>query len=176
MPDLKQTRSRLMVVIGAMVVIDVVAVAMLLTPLAGSEQLRQQEMNQLWISLKARESAPWRGLDKKIPQAQKQISDFYRDRFPDTYSAISTSLDKVSGESGARVSGEKFAQKDAGIDGLQRVEIAAEVSGDYLQLVRFVNALERNKLFFMVDDLQLGNEQNGIVKLQIKLETYLRTT
>ena len=64
MPDLKQTRSRLMVVIGAMVVIDVVAVAMLLTPLAGSEQLRQQEMNQLWLSLKARESAPWRGLDK----------------------------------------------------------------------------------------------------------------
>ena len=59
---------------------------------------------------------------------------------------------------------------------MQRVEIAAEVSGDYLQLVRFVNALERNKLFFMVDDLQLGNEQNGIVKLQIKLETYLRTT
>jgi len=56
------------------------------------------------------------------------------------------------------------------------VEIAAEVSGDYLQLVRFVNALERNKIFFMVDELELGNEQSGTVKLQIKLETYLRTT
>ena len=53
---------------------------------------------------------------------------------------------------------------------------AAEVSGDYLQLVRFVNALERNKIFFMVDELELGNEQSGTVKLQIKLETYLRTT
>lgn len=176
MPDLKKTRSHVMVAIGAMVVVDVIAITMLLTPLAGSEQLRQQEMNQLWVSLKARESAPWRGLDKKIPQAQKQIADFYHERFPDTYSAISTSLDKVGAESGARVSGEKFSQKETEIDGLQRVEIAADVSGDYLQLVRFVNALERNKLFFMVDDLELGNEQNGIVKLQIKLETYLRTT
>jgi type IV pilus assembly protein PilO len=75
-----------------------------------------------------------------------------------------------------RVFGKKFTEKDPGIDGLQRVEIAAEVSGDYLQLVRFVNALERNKLFFIVDNLELENEQSGNVKLQIKLETYLRTT
>jgi type IV pilus assembly protein PilO len=55
------------------------------------------------------------------------------------------------------------------------VEVEAELSGDYLQLVRFINALERNRLFFIVDDLQLGSEQNGIVKLQIKVETYLRS-
>lgn len=176
MADLKQTRNRLTVIIAALVVVDAIAIAMLLTPIAGSEQSRQQEMSQLWVNLKKREAAPWRGLDKKIPQAQKQIADFYRDRFPDTYSSISTTLDKVSAESGARVSGEKFSQKEADIEGLQRVEISSEVSGDYLQLVRFINGLERSKLFFMVDDLELGNEQNGVVKLQIKMETYLRTT
>ncbi len=52
----------------------------------------------------------------------------------------------------------------------------AQLSGNYLQLIRFINALERNQLFFIVDDLELGGEQNGIVRLQIKLETYLRTT
>jgi type IV pilus assembly protein PilO len=176
MPDLKKTRSRLMVVAAALVVVDIAAAAMLLTPFAGSEISRQEEMNRLWLSLKTRESAPWRGLDKKIPKAQQQIADFYRERFPNAYSSISTNLDKVSSESGVRVSGERFTEKDPGIDGLQRVEIAAEVSGDYLQLVRFVNALERNKLFFIVDNLELENEQSGNVKLQIKLETYLRTT
>jgi type IV pilus assembly protein PilO len=176
MPDLKKTRSRLMIVAAALVVVDIGAAAILLTPVAGSERSRQDEMNQLWLSLKTRESAPWRGLDKKIPKAQQQIADFYRERFPDAYSSISTNLDKVSAESGVRVSGEKFAEKDPGIDGLQRVEISADVSGDYLQLVRFVNALERNRLFFIVDNLELGSEQSGIVKLQIKLETYLRTT
>jgi type IV pilus assembly protein PilO len=176
MPDLKKTRSRMVIVAMALVVVDIAAAAMLLTPLAGSERSRQEEMNQLWLSLKGRESAPWRGLDKKIPKAQQQIADFYSNRFPGAYSSISTSLDKVSAESGVRVSGERFTQKDPGIEGLQRVEIAADVSGDYLQLVRFVNALERNKLFFIVDDLALASEQNGNVKLQIKLETYLRTT
>ncbi len=69
----------------------------------------------------------------------------------------------------------KYAPKDAGVEGLERMEIEADVSGDYVQLVRFINALERNRLFFIVNDLELGNEQNGVVKLQIKVETYLRT-
>jgi hypothetical protein len=60
------------------------------------------------------------------------------------------------------------------VDGLQLVEIEADVSGDYLPLVRFINSLERNRIFFTVDDLELAGEQSGTVKLQIKLETYLR--
>ena len=43
-------------------------------------------------------------------------------------------------------------------------------------VARFINALERNKLFFIVDGVQLGSEQSGGVKLQIKVETYSRTT
>lgn len=176
MPDLRKTRSHLMIAVVGLVVLDIIAVAMLLTPIAGSGSSRLQEMTQLALALKRKQSAPWRGLDKKIPVARQQIADFYDDRLPTTYSSISTNLDKVGSETGVRVSGEKFNQKESGIEGVDRVEIAAEVSGDYLQLVRFINALERNKLFFIVDDLQLGNQQGGAVKLQIKLETYLRTT
>jgi type IV pilus assembly protein PilO len=40
--------------------------------------------------------------------------------------------------------------------------------------VRFINALERDKLFFIVDSVELGGEQGGQVKLGMKLETYLR--
>jgi type IV pilus assembly protein PilO len=176
MPDLKQTRNRFKVAIATLVLLDIAAIAVLLTPLAGSQETRQQELRQLWLTLKGRESAPWRGLDRKIPQAKRQIDDFYRQRFPDEYSAISADLGKVASETGVRMSAGKYSQKDSGIEGLQRVEVEAQLSGNYLQLVRFINTLERNQLFFIVDDLQLGGEQNGIVRLQIKLETYLRTT
>jgi len=176
MPDLKQTRSRLTVIAAALVVVDLVCVAMLVTPIAGSENTRQDEMSQLWASLKTRERAPLRGIDKKIPEARKQIGYFYRERLPEAYSVISTTLDKVGAESGVKVTGERYTEKDAEIEGLQRVEISADVSGDYLPLVRFINGLERSKLFFMVDGLQLGSEQGGVIKLQITLETYLRTT
>jgi type IV pilus assembly protein PilO len=172
--DLKQARNRVKIAIAALVVVDIVAAVLLLTPLAGSQESRQQELRQLWLELKSKESAPWRGLDKKIPLAQRQIDDFYRDRFPAENSAISTDLGKVAAATGVRMSAVKYKEKDTAIDGLQRVEVEADLSGDYLQLVRFINALERNRLFFIVDDLQLGGEQGGIVRLQIKLETYLR--
>ncbi len=176
MPDLKQTRSRLTVIAAAVVVVDLVCVAMLVTPIAGSESTRQDEMSQLWATVKASERAPFRGMDKKIPVARKEIGDFYRDRLPDAYSVISTNLDKVGAESGVKVSGERYTEKEADVEGLQRVEISADVSGDYLPVVRFINGLERSKLFFMVDGLELGSEQGGVIRLQITLETYLRTT
>jgi type IV pilus assembly protein PilO len=175
MADVKQMRNRLKIAIAALVLVDVAAIAMLMTPVAGSAEARQQELQQSWLQLKTRESAPWRGLDKKIPVAQKQIEDFYRDRFPSEDSAISADLGKLASENGVRLSAVKYEQKDSGLDGLERMEIDADVSGDYVQLVRFINALERNRLFFLVDDLELGNEQQGNVKLQIKAETYLRS-
>ncbi|HZQ18550.1 MAG TPA: hypothetical protein VFA90_07490 [Terriglobales bacterium] len=176
MPDLKKTRNRLKIVAGAFVLIDAVAVAMLMTPLAGMREARQRELHQLWQQLKAREYAPWRGLDKKIPRAKEQIDDFYQQRFPAEESSISDNLGRLAAQTGVRVTGEKYQVKDAQIEGLQPVEIAASCSGDYLQLVRFINALERNKLFFLVNGVDLGNETNGVVSLQIKIQTYLRST
>jgi hypothetical protein len=40
--------------------------------------------------------------------------------------------------------------------------------------MRFINALERDKTFFIVNSVVLGDAQGGSVKLQLKLETYLR--
>ena len=175
MADLRQTRNQLRIAIAALVLVDILALVVLFTPLGGSAEARQAEMSRLNFERKQRATAPWRGLDKKIPLAQKEIDDFYRDRLPGEDSAISADLGKLASETGVKVSSVKYTTKDAGIDGLQKIEIAADLSGDYLQLMRFVNALERNKLFFLVDDVELGSEQNGIVKLQIELETYLRT-
>jgi type IV pilus assembly protein PilO len=175
MPDLRQMRNRVKIGIAALVLVDVAAIAMLMTPVAGSAEARQQELQQSWLQLKSRESAPWRGLDKKIPLAQHQIEDFYHDRFPAEDSSIAADLGKLASETGVRMSAERYTHKDSEVEGLQRVEIEADLSGDYLQLVRFINALERNRLFFIVDNLELGSEQNGVVKLQIKVETYLRT-
>jgi type IV pilus assembly protein PilO len=174
MPDLRKARSKLQVAVGALLILDLAAVVLLLTPYAGSEASRQQQMRRLWLDLKSRETAPWRGLDKKIPQAKQEIADFYHDRFPSGYSDISNSVDKIASESGVKISSEKYDQKDTDLEAVQRVEVQADVSGDYLQLVRFINTLERSKLFFIVKDLQLAGEQSGQVKLQIKFETYLR--
>jgi len=176
MPDLRQTRNRLKAVIAALAVVDVLALVVLFTPLGGSQEARQQQLAQLNQERKARAAAPWRGIDKKIPQAKQQIEDFYRDRFANEDSAVSAELSRVAAETGVRMSSVKYKTDDSEIEGLQKKEVEADLSGDYLQIAKFINALERNKLFFIVDAVQLGSEQSGAVKLQIKVETYLRTT
>lgn len=175
MPDLKKTRRALWIVVGALLVVDAVAVVALVTPLAGAASVRLEELAQLRTDLQQHRQAPWRGLDRKVPEARQQIQDFYQDRFPGGYSMISGDLNRIAGECGVRILSEKYEQKEVALQGLQRVEIEADVAGDYLQLVKFINSMERNKLFFVINDLGLAGEQSGTVKLQMKMETYLRT-
>jgi hypothetical protein len=54
------------------------------------------------------------------------------------------------------------------------VEIQGSFSGDYLQLVRFINTLERSKMFFDVDSVDLA-ENTGQVRLEITIHSYLRS-
>jgi type IV pilus assembly protein PilO len=176
-PDLRDTRRKLKIALAAMGVVDLAVIVVYFSPLVGSQFARRAELGQLWQELqqKTREITPLRGLDKKIPVAHQQIADFYRQRLPQESSAISENLGKLAAENGVRIGSFKYSMKDSETVGLRRVEIDADLGGDYLQLVRFINSLERDRMFFLVDSVQLGGEQAGVVKLQMKAETYLRT-
>jgi hypothetical protein len=82
-------------------------------------------------------------------------------------------LGKLAGASGVHIAAVKYEDKDAPVEGLRKLNIEIALSGSYLQEVKFINALERDKLFFVVDGVALG-EQQGNVRLQLKVETYLR--
>jgi len=176
MADLRQARNRLKMIVGALVVVDVLALVVLLTPLGGGQEARQRQLAQLNQQRKDRAAAPWRGLDKKIPAAKQQIDDFYRDRLPSEDSVISADIGRVAAETGVRISSVKYKTDEAELEGLQKKQVEADVSGDYVPIAKFINALERDKLFFIVDAVQLGSEQSGAVKLRIKIETYSRAT
>jgi type IV pilus assembly protein PilO len=177
MPDLRDTRRKVKIALAALAAVDVIALALFFSPLVGSESSRREQLTLRWQELqqKTREVEPLRGLDKKIPIAHKQIDDFFAQRLPAQDSAISTDLGKVAAQSGARIGSIKYVMKDPESVGVRRVEIEADLAGDYLQLVRFVNGLERDQMFFLVDSVGLVGEQGGVVKLQVKLETYLKT-
>ncbi|MGA9553028.1 MAG: hypothetical protein WBR30_12310, partial [Candidatus Sulfotelmatobacter sp.] len=57
---------------------------------------------------------------------------------------------------------------------LQPVEMEADLSGSYVSLARFINALERDDMLFIINNITLAGEQNGPIRLQMKLETYLK--
>jgi len=177
MANLRQARKRLTAAAIVLAVLDVAAVGFLVSPLGRSRSARELEYAELRHELqtKIRDAVPLRGMDKKLDVARQQIADFYRERFPAQYSAISSELGKVASQTGVRVSQISYDPKPADVASLQEVAINANLDGDYLQVVKFINALERDKMFFMVDSLTLAQEQGGMVKLQVKLETYLRS-
>jgi type IV pilus assembly protein PilO len=177
MAEIRDIRRKLQIAIAAMVGIDVVALALLVSPLVGSSRAREQQQEQLWreLQVKTREVEPLQNVDNKIVTAREQIADFYKTRLPGTNSAISEELGKLAGESGVKIGQVRYKLKDPEPVGLHPIEIQADFAGDYLHLVRFINGLERDPLFFIIDSVQLGGEQAGVVKLQMKLETYLKT-
>ena len=62
----------------------------------------------------------------------------------------------------------------SGKDALTQVSIDASVSGDYRPIVLFINAVERDKVFFVINGINLTGQQTGQVNLRIRLTTYLR--
>jgi len=177
MPDLRDTRRKLKATLVGLAIVDVAAIVIFFSPIVGSEPARREQLAALWKDLrqKTHEVEPLRGLDKKVPIVGTQIDAFYKQRLPDEDSAISADIGKLASQSGVRIGSVKYSWKDPEPVGVRRVEVEADFSGDYLQLVRFVNSLERNQLFFLIDSVSLGGEQAGVVKLEIKMETYLKT-
>jgi type IV pilus assembly protein PilO len=176
MPDLRQTRKNIKVALGALLVVDVLAVGVLVSPLIGSTASRRQELNQLWSELqsKTREVEPLKNLDKKVIVANRQITDFYKRRFPAQDSQIVTEFGKLATANGITIEGAKYKVRDAQMAGLAPVEMEAALSGNYISLAKFINALERDDMFFLISGITLGSEQKGPIKLQMKLETYLK--
>jgi hypothetical protein len=50
----------------------------------------------------------------------------------------------------------------------------AGISGEYPQIMHFVNSLERNQIFFIIRAMSLTGQQGGLVSLRLQVSTWLR--
>jgi len=175
MPDLRHTRRKIKIAIGAMAGVSLVTLGVLFSPLVGSTATRQQELAQLTAQMQAktRQIEPLRGLDKKIPLATQQISQFYKDRFTSHDSDVAEVLENLAKETGVKLDSVKFKTEDPEAVGLRPMEIETSIKVDYQPIVKFINGLERSKVFFIVNSVGIA-QQNGPLQLQMKLETYQR--
>jgi type IV pilus assembly protein PilO len=178
MPDLRQTRKNIKTALAILVGVDVVALVVLFSPLVGSTDSRRQELNQLWseLQVKTRQVEPLTNLPDKVHTANGQIADFYKKRFPSQDSQIATEFGKLAAANGVTILQARYPVnvKDEETGRLDPVAMEAELSGNYVSLAKFVNALERDDMFFLISSITLAGEQKGPIKLQMKLETYLR--
>jgi type IV pilus assembly protein PilO len=135
---------------------------------------------QQTVAMKTAEIAkrPLEGLDEKLAQATKDADKFSERRLPFAYSEVASELGALAKKEGVKLGRVQYAEPvtvlAGGAGALTEVRMDASLVGDYRPLVMFINALERNKTFFLINGVTLSGEQTGTVNLRLRLTTYLR--
>ena len=138
------------------------------THAADALTMKQVQLKQMKLQM-----APLMGLDQTVAKTRGQLKDFFDDRIPASYSAIESSMSGLEVKSGVRLSRLQYTQGKPGQD-LTQINMDAAISGDYPAIMRFVNGIERAKTFYIIQDMALTGEQNGLVNLRIRVSTWLR--
>lgn len=128
---------------------------------------------QLELKTLELQTVPLRGLDKRVANSREEIKDFYAKRIPANYSSILTKIGDLQVKSGVRLSRVQYSQGKTGND-LTEISMDAGISGEYPQIMRFVNSVERDKTFFVIRALALTGQQGGMVNLRLRVSTWLR--
>lgn len=114
-----------------------------------------------------------RGLDGKLQASDTEAARFYRDRLPYAYSDVAAQLGAIAKRTGVRLSRASYTQA-LPANGVTEIRIDAAVTGEYTALAHFLNGLERDPSFFLIENVALSGAQNGLVNLQLRIGTYLR--
>jgi len=140
--------------------------------------LNVDAMDRQRVELRAAEVAakPLRGLDSKLLDSTGAADTFYQQRLPYATSEVAAELGALAHREGVHWTRAQYAYNPvlSGDDALTEVRIDASVSGDYRPIVQFINALERDKRFFLIYSINLTGQQTGQVNLRLRLSTYLR--
>jgi type IV pilus assembly protein PilO len=138
----------------------------------------QDALNAQRNQLRAAEIAakPLRGLDAKLIDSTREANLFYTQRLPYADSQLLAELGALTKKAGVHLSRVQYPQNPvlSGPDELTEVHMDASISGDYRPVVQFINSVERDRMFFVINGINLTGQQTGQVNLRIRLTTYLR--
>lgn len=135
----------------------------------------QQEMADRQMQLKTLQvqTAPLRGLDKRVVVSRTQIDNFYAKRVPPSYSAVLERLGQLQAKSQVQLSRVQYTPLPGSGD-LTEIRMDAGLSGTYPAIMRFINDLERDQTFFVIRAMALTGQQNGTVNLRLQFSTWMR--
>lgn len=177
--DLRDIRTQLLIVVGVLLLLDVAAIALLMSPAGRSRSARQSAYEQLRLERieKTNAAAPSKGMDLKIATAREQEAQFNSERLAEHYSAMSEQLAKIATAAGVGVSDVKYdAREVKGTPpGYDSLGITIQVHGTYAQDMAFINGMERQKMMLLIDAVTFSGMQGDALTVSVHLSTFLRS-
>ena len=138
-----------------------------------TDRPEQIELKQVELRTAQLQAKPLRNLPERVTESTKGAEHFYDGRVPGADSAILAELGVLEQKSNVRLSRVQTAFEPALRD-VTEVRMDASVSGDYTSVMKFINSVERDRMFFVINGLTLTGQQGGLVNLRLKVTTYLR--
>ena len=136
------------------------------------EQVAALQTNMKLLQL---QNQPLRGLPAKVQASSEQAKKFYDSRMPANYSTISAELDELATKTNVHKGGVGYTPVPVFSD-LEQVGLDVRLAGDYEPIMRYINGLERDKVFFIIRGLTFTGQQGGAVGLRLRLTTYIHAT
>ena len=139
-----------------------------------AEAIAQQTVTMRTAEIAKR---PLEGLDAKLAQATADADKFSEKRLPFAYSEVAAELGALAKKQNVKLTRVQYAEApvlEGGTGALTEVKMDASLSGDYRPLVLFINGLERDKMFYLIEGVTLTGQQSGTVGLRLRLKTFLR--
>jgi type IV pilus assembly protein PilO len=116
-----------------------------------------------------------------MPHIQSDCDTFEKDHLFTAnagYSSVTADIGAISKKAALQIDDLTFRQKEIPNRKITEVAIDATVSGDYKNIVEFVNGLQRSKNIYALESLSLASEvqsASGMLKVALHMRTYFRT-
>ncbi|MGZ4787406.1 MAG: hypothetical protein ACXVZX_02730 [Terriglobales bacterium] len=175
MPNLRELRFKLRIAAAVLGLLCLALTGLLVFMSTGSAR-QDVAFRSLHSQVRNSKAAmvPPQTVEDRVKEAREQIAQFYENRFPATASSIFVQLGRLADENHVRLNQAAYKTEDSELPGIQQVTINANLGGNYEQAMKFINALERDKMFFIVNGVSLGDQNGGNVRLNINLQTYMK--
>jgi Tfp pilus assembly protein PilO len=124
-----------------------------------------------------------RDIVSQLDVSRKEAAAFYQEKFlprNDGFSVVMEELDKLAHANQVQKGGVAYALNDVqGRPDLGEVDITTTVEGEYARVVQFVNQIERDRLFLLIDSITVaaGGPAPGQprqVRLSVRLVTFFK--
>jgi type IV pilus assembly protein PilO len=183
--NVRDPRVAMRAIIGALLLANLVAAVVAFKPFGGSAEdlRREQEALRAQVTRTQQTLAQRRQLVGKVEKARSAGDEFllkYFTELEQTAAMILTELDASARQAGIRMGAAQFDREEIeGSATLQMLTTKVSFEGNYGNLTKFVNLLDKSPRFMIIEDLQAAapQQQGGqALTVTLKIDTFVKET
>ena len=183
--NVKDPRVAMRAIIGALLLGNLVAALVAFRPFGGSAEdlRREQEVLRAQVTRTKQTLGQRRQLVGKVEKARAAGDEFLEKYFTEmeqTAAIIVTELDAAARQAGVRMGPAQFDREEIeGSETLQMLSTKVGFEGNYGNLTKFINLVDKSPRFMIIEDLQAAapQQQGGqALTVTLKIDTFIKET